>query len=421
MKLAAVRALSELAKEPVPDSVLLAYGGEKIEFGKECLIPKPMDTRLITTVAPAVAKAAMDSGIALKPITDWGAYHHALQKRIGIDQKLINNVIDRAKKSPKRVVFAEADNPKILKAAQILQDENIAIPILLGNRVTIEKLIIEHKLELSDCTIIDPREDKERDEKYARGYYEKRQRKGVTYADATRAMRDRNTFGAMMVDFGEADALISGLTRDYSKTILPSLQIIGMRPGVKRVAGMYIILNKKGTFFFADCTVNVDPTPEELVGIIGLTARGAKFFEADPRVAVLSYSNFGSSKGDIPDKTREAVRLAKEKFPSMIIEGDIQANVALDVELQRELYPFSALSKEGANTLIFPNLASANIAYKLLMEIGGAETIGPILLGMNKPVHILQLGSSIREIVNMTAIAVVDAQVQEEFSNTSKK
>jgi len=421
MKLAAVRALSSLAKEPVPDSVMMAYGTEKIEFGRECLIPKPMDIRLITTVAPAVAKAAMDSGMAQKPITDWGAYHQALQKRIGIDQKLINNVIDRAKKSPKRVVFAEADNPKILKAAQVLQDEEICVPILLGNRPEIERLIKEHKLELGACTIIDPREDKVRDEKYTRAYYEKRQRKGVTYSDAQRALRDRNAFGAMMVEFGEADALISGLTRDYSKTILPSLQIIGMRPGVKRVAGMYIILNKKGTYFFADCTVNVDPTPEELVGIIGLTVRGAKFFEADARVAVLSYSNFGSSHGDIPDKTREAVRLAKEKYPNLVIEGDIQANVALNVDLQRELYPFSALAKEGANTLIFPNLSSANIAYKLLMEIGGAETIGPILLGMKKPVHILQLGSSIREIVNMAAIAVVDAQIQEEIEHTSKK
>ena len=421
MKLAAVRALSSLAKEPVPDSVLLAYGTEKIEFGRECLIPKPMDTRLITTVSPAVAKAAMDSGMAKNPITDWGAYHQALQKRIGIDQKLINNVIDRAKKSPKRVVFAEADNPKILKAAQVLHDEGIAIPILLGNRVEIERLIKEHKLELGECTIIDPREDKARDEKYTQAYYNKRQRKGSTWSDAQRALRDRNAFGAMMVDFGEADALISGLTRDYSKTILPSLQIIGMRAGVKRVAGMYIVLNKKGTFFFADCTVNVDPTPEELVGIIGLTARGAKFFEADPRVAVLSYSNFGSSKGEIPEKTMEAVRLAKEKYPNLIIEGDIQANVALNVELQRELYPFSALAKDGANTLIFPNLASANIAYKLLMEIGGAETIGPILLGMKKPVHILQLGSSIREIVNMAAIAVVDAQILEEIEHSSKK
>ncbi len=420
MKLAAVQALAALTKEPIPDTVMMAYGLDKIEFGREYLIPKPMDTRLITTVAPAVAKAAMDSGIALKPITDWGAYHQILQKRIGIDQKLINDVIDRAKKAPKKVVFAEADNLKILKAAQVLQDEEIAIPILLGDREEIERLIRDNKLELSDCTIIDPREDKVRDAKYTQAYYEKRQRKGVSLVDAKRAMRDRNAFAAMMVDFGEADAMISGLTRDYSKAILPSLQIIGLRPGVKRVAGMYIILNKKGTYFFADCTVNVDPTPEELVGIIGLTVQGAKFFEAEPRVAVLSYSNFGSSKGDIPDRTREAVRLAKLQHPNLIIEGDIQANVALDCELQRELYPFSALAKDGANTLIFPNLASANISYKLLMEIGGAETIGPILLGMKKPVHILQIGSSIREIVNMTAIAVVDAQTRE-LESTPKK
>lgn len=421
MKHAAVHALATLAKEPVPDSVMMVYGAEKLEFGRDYLIPKPMDTRLITTIAPAVAKAAMDSGIAKYPITDWGLYHQQLQKRIGIDQKLITNLIDRAKQSPKRVVFAEAENPKILKAAQILQDEGIAMPILLGNRQLIEKIIAEHKLELDRCTIVDPREEKERDERYAQAYYEKRQRKGVSIIDAQRAVRDRNVFGAMMVDFGEADAFISGLTRDYSKTILPSLQIIGMRPGVNRVAGMYIVLHKNGTYFFGDCTVNVDPTAEELVDIIGVTARGAKFFEAEPRIAVLSYSNFGSSKGEVPDKTREAVRLAKIKYPNLIIDGEIQANVALNTELQRELYPFSALSKEGANTLIFPNLSSANIAYKLLMEIGGAETIGPVLLGMRKPVHILQVGSSIREIVNMTAIAVVDAQVQEEIAMTAVK
>jgi malate dehydrogenase (oxaloacetate-decarboxylating)(NADP+) len=421
MKLAAVYALASLAKEAVPDSVMMAYNAEKIEFGREYLIPKPMDTRLITTIAPAVAKAAMDSGVAAHPISDWGEYHQQLQKRIGIDQKLITNLIDRAKSAPKRVVFAEAENPKILKAAQILQDEGIAFPMLLGNRQVIERIIAEHKLELDRCTIIDPREERERDERYSKAYYEKRQRKGVSLIDAQRAVRDRNVFGAMMVDFGEADAFISGLTRDYSKTILPSLQIIGMRPGVKRVAGMYIILHKNGTYFFADCTVNVDPTAEELVDIIGVTARGAKFFEAEPRIAVLSYSNFGSSKGEVPEKTREAVRLAKIKYPNLVIEGEIQANVALNTELQRELYPFSALSKEGANTLIFPNLSSANIAYKLLMEIGGAETIGPVLLGMRKPVHILQLGSSIREIVNMTAIAVVDAQVQEEIALAQEK
>ncbi len=413
MKLAAVKALSILAKEPVPEMVIKAYGDKKIQFGRQYLIPKPLDPRLITTISPAVAKAAMDSGMATNPITDWGKYHQDLLKRIGIDDKLTSRIIDLAKKNPKRVVFAEADNHKILKAAQVLQDEGIAKPILLGSRSEIEKLIKEYSLELQDCKIVDPREEKELTEKYAEHYYKNRQRKGATIYDANRVMRDRNGFGAMMVEFGEADALVSGLTKDYSKTILPSLQIIGLAPGVKRVAGMYIIMNKKGNFFFADCTVNVDPTAEELVGIIGLAKRGVKFFDYEPRVAMLSYSNFGSSKGDVPDKTREAVRLAKEKYPDLIIEGDIQANVALNTDLQKENYPFSSLAKEGANTLIFPNLASGNIAYKLLMEIGGAEAIGPILLGMKKPVHVLQLGSSIREIVNMAAIAVVDAQLQE--------
>jgi malate dehydrogenase (oxaloacetate-decarboxylating)(NADP+) len=413
MKLAAVKALSILAKEPVPEMVIKAYGDKKIQFGRQYLIPKPLDPRLITTISPAVAQAAMDSGMATNPITDWGKYHQDLLKRIGIDDKLTSRIINLAKKNPKRVVFAEADNHKILKAAQVLQDEGIAKPILLGSRSEIEKLIKEYSLELQDCKIVDPREEKELTEKYAEHYYKNRQRKGATIYDANRVMRDRNGFGAMMVEFGEADALVSGLTKDYSSTILPSLQIIGMAPGVKRVAGMYIIMNKKGNFFFADCTVNVDPTAEELVGIIGLAKRGVKFFDYEPRVAMLSYSNFGSSKGDVPDKTREAVRLAKEKYPDLIIEGDIQANVALNTDLQKENYPFSSLAKEGANTLIFPNLASGNIAYKLLMEIGGAEAIGPILLGMKKPVHVLQLGSSIREIVNMAAIAVVDAQLQE--------
>ena len=413
MKLAAVHALADLAREPVPDIVFQAYGIDKIQFGREYLIPKPLDPRLITTVSPAVAKAAMESGIAKNPINDWQKYHTDLLKRIGIDQKLTSRVIDLAKKKPKRILFAEADHIKILKAAQILQDEAIAIPVLLGSRVDIERLIKEHNLDLSGCEIIDPREEKELTAIYAQAYVEKRACKGVMVKEDERQMRDRNAFGAMMVEFGKADALVSGLTKDYSKTILPSLQIIGMSKGVKRVAGMYIIMNKKGTFFFADCTVNVNPTADELVGIIGLAARGVKFFDIEPRVAVLSYSNFGSSKGEIPEKVQEAVKLAKAKYPELILDGDIQANVAFDTELQRENYPFSALAKDGANTLIFPNLASGNIAYKLLMEIGGAEAIGPILLGMKKPVHVLQLGSSIRDIVNMAAIAVVDAQLHE--------
>ena len=413
MKLAAVHALAALAREPVPDIVFQAYGVSKIQFGREYIIPKPMDPRLITTVSPAVAKAAMDSGVAKTAITDWGQYHRDLLKRIGIDQKLTSRIIDLAKKKPKRILFAEADHHKILKAAQILRDEEIAIPVLLGSREEIERLIVEHRLDLTGCEIIDPREEKELTNQYAEAYFEKRARKGITRKEAQRQMRDRNVFGAMMVEFGKADALVSGLTKDYSKTILPSLQIIGMSEGVNRVAGMYIIMNKKGTFFFADCSVNVNPSADELVNIIGLAARGVKFFDIEPRVAVLSYSNFGSSKGEIPEKVQEAVRLAKEKYPELILDGDIQANMAFNTELQKEIYPFSALANEGANTLIFPNLAAGNIAYKLLMEIGGAEAIGPILLGMKKSVHILQIGSSIRDIVNIAAIAVVDAQLHE--------
>ncbi|MBL3655023.1 NADP-dependent malic enzyme [Fulvivirga sediminis] len=411
MKLAAVHAIANLAKQPVPELVNKAYGDNKIQFGREYLIPKPLDPRLITTISPAVAKAAVETGVARTEITDWENYHIELQQRIGIDEKLMSRIINRAKKEPQRVVFAEAHDLKILKAAQILQDEKIAFPILLGNRESIQKLIEEHSLDLQESTIIDTAEEKDKIEKFAVSYYEKRKRKGVTLAEAKKLMKERNMFGSMLVEHNEADALISGLTKDYPKTILPALQIIGMEKDVKKVAGMYIIANKKGTFFFADTTVNVDPTPEELVDIIGMTARGVKFFDIEPRVAVLSYSNFGSSKGDVPDKAKKAVQLAKEKFPDLIIDGDIQANVAIDKEMQQNNYPFSALAAKGANTLIFPNLASGNIAYKLLMEIGGAEAIGPILLGMNKPVHILQLGSSIREIVNMAAIAVVDAQL----------
>jgi malate dehydrogenase (oxaloacetate-decarboxylating)(NADP+) len=410
MKLAAVKAIANLAKEPVPEMVNKAYGDDKIVFGKDYLIPKPLDPRLITTISPAVAKAAMESGVAKIHIADWEQYQIELQQRIGIDQKLISRIINRAKKNPKRVVFAEADNQKILKAAQIIQDEKIAIPILIGKRSKIEALIAEHNLELSGCIIIDPAEEEHKSGHFANILFQKRQRKGMTLLEARKSIRDRNYFGAMLVEVGEADAFISGLTKDYPTTILPALHTIGVEKGVKKVAGMYIISNKKGTFFFADTTVNTNPNTEELVDIIGLTARGVRFFDIEPRVAVLSYSNFGSSKGEIPSKTMQATQLAKERFPDLIIDGDIQANVALNTEIQKEHYPFSQLREEGANTLVFPDLASGNIAYKLLMEIGGAEAIGPILIGMKKPVHILQLGSSIREIINMVAIAVVDAQ-----------
>lgn len=410
MKLAAAKAIAKLAKEPVPDIVNKAYGDTKLGFGRSYLIPKPLDPRLITSIAPAVAKAAMDSGVAKSTITDWDAYELQLQERIGIDQRLMSRVISRAKKEPKRVVFAEADNRRILKAAQIIQDEKIGVPILLGNREKISSLIEEHALDLQNATIIDPFEEEAKLESYGQVLYEKRKRKGLTPYEGKKLMRDRNYFGAMMVESGEADALISGLTKDYPKTILPALHVIGVKEGVDRVAGMYIMNSDKGPYFFADTTVNVNPTADQLVDIIGLTANGVNFFDIEPRIAVLSYSNFGSAKGDIPTKTAAATAQAKLKYPNLVIEGEMQANVALDEKLQQENYPFSALAHKKANTLIFPDLASGNIAYKLLTEIGNAEAIGPILLGMNKSVHVLQLGSSVREIVNMVAIAVVDAQ-----------
>ncbi|MEX2593889.1 MAG: NADP-dependent malic enzyme [Anditalea sp.] len=412
MKLAAAKAIAKLAKEPVPDIVNKAYGDSKLAFGRTYLIPKPLDPRLITTIAPAVARAAIDSGVAKTAITDWEAYELELQERIGIDQRLMSRVISRAKKDPKRVVFAEADNRRILKAAQLIQDEKIGVPILLGNKEKIVQLIQEHSLELYNVTIIDPFEEESTLEHYGQILYEKRKRKGLTPYEGKKLMRDRNYFGAMMVELGDADALISGLTKDYPKTILPSLNIIGVKEGVDRVAGMYIINSDKGPYFFADTTVNVNPTADQLVEIIGLTANGVSFFDIEPRIAVLSYSNFGSAKGEIPTKTSTATAKAKIKYPHLVIEGEMQANVALDEQLQKENYPFSALANKKANTLVFPDLASGNIAYKLLTEIGNAEAIGPILLGMNKPVHVLQLGSSVREIVNMVAIAVVDAQTQ---------
>jgi malate dehydrogenase (oxaloacetate-decarboxylating)(NADP+) len=413
MKLAASKAIAALAKESVPDIVNRAYGDNKITFGKTYLIPKPLDPRLITTIAPAVAKAAMDSGVAKNLINDWEAYNLELQERIGIDQRLMLRVVTRAKKDPKRVVFAEADNVKILKASQLLRDERVAIPILLGNKEKIDSLIEEHNLDLTGVTIIDPYMDEEKLKLFGNILYEKRKRKGLTPAECIRLMKDRNYYGAMMVEMGEADALISGLTKDYPKTILPALQVIGVKPGVNRVAGMYIMNTSKGPFFFSDTTVNVNPTADQLVEIVGLTASGVRFFNIEPRVAMLSYSNFGSAKGEVASKTALATAMAKAKYPELVIEGEMQANVAVNEDIQKETYPFSALIGQRANTLIFPDLSSGNIAYKLLSELGNAEAIGPVLLGMNKPVHILQLGSSIRDIINMVAIAVVDAQTKD--------
>ncbi len=421
MKIAAVRAIADLAKKPVPEAVNLAYNQKNITFGKDYIIPKPLDYRLITHVAPAVAKAAMESGVARYPIQDWEAYKEELKKRLGLDDKLMRAVSVKAKGNPKRVVFAEADNYKILKAAQIVKDEGIAHPILLGDLEKIQKLIQEHNLDnLSDVKMIDPRYDEDLCIQYGQTLYEKRKRRGISLYEAKKLMRDRNYFGAMMVELGEADALISGLTKNYPATIRPALQIIGMDDNVKKVAGMYLMLTKQGPIFLADTTVNINPSVEDLVDITSIVAKSVQKFNITPRVAMLSYSNFGSSETENPIKVREAVQKLHEKCPDLIVDGEMQANFALNANLLKDNYPFSTLVGEAANTLIFPNLDSGNAAYKILQEIGGAEAVGPILIGMKKPVHILQLGSSVREIVNMITIAVVDAQSKEEASNAAK-
>ncbi|MFD0794571.1 NADP-dependent malic enzyme [Mucilaginibacter litoreus] len=412
MKIAAVYAIAEMAKKPVPEAVNLAYDMTNLKFGRDYIIPKPMDQRLITEVSAAVAKAAIDSGVARKVITDWDAYNEELISRLGNNNKLLRDITNKAKQSPKRVVFAEADNYKILRAAQIVKDEKIATPILLGNVDTIKRIMRDNELDLGDVQIIDPKAETDRSEKFAQFLFEKRQRRGITLFEAKKLLTDRSYYGACMVQFGEADALISGLTKNYVSTIKPALQIIGIEEGISRVAGMYLMITQKGPFFFGDTTVNINPTAQELVDITVLIEKSVAQLNIQPRVAILSYSNFGSNDGELPEKTREAVKILHEKYPEMIVDGEMQANFALNPSLLADNFPFSTLNGKPANTLIFPTLEAGNIAYKLMQEIGGAEAVGPILLGLKKPVHVLQLGSSVREIVNMVTIAVVDAQIK---------
>ncbi|MEW6469129.1 MAG: NADP-dependent malic enzyme [Bacteroidota bacterium] len=413
MKLAAVHAIASLAKETVPDSVNLAYGSRNLGFGKDYIIPKPIDPRLIYTVSPAVAKAAIESGVAQRTISDWEAYKSELVNRLGLDNKLIRFITVKAKQNPKRVVFAEADHYKILKAAQVVRDEGIARPILLGRTEKIRALIQEFNLDLDDIPIIDPRsrEEEERRNAFADLFFQKRKRRGFTLYEAKQIMRERNHFGAMMVETGAADAMISGLTRKYADPIRPALQIIGVQEGVSRACGMYIMITKQGPYFFADTTMNVNPSVQDLVDITVLTAQAVKRFNIIPRIALLSYSNFGSVSGVVPEKVRDAVAILHRDYPGMIVDGEMQANFALNNDLLKEQFPFCELVDKKVNTLIFPDVLSGNIAYKLMQEMGKAEAIGPILLGLRKPVHVVQLGSSVREIVNMVTIAVIDAQV----------
>ncbi len=412
MKLAAVYALAELAKTPVPDIVNIAYNEKNIVFGPLYIIPKPLDPRLLATVAPAVARAAIESGVAQINIDNWETYAIELNKRLGLDNQILRAMGNKARRSPKRIVFAEADNQKILKSAQIISDEGLAYPILLGNEKKIRAIAEANGIYLDSMPIIDPQSDEfeEKRKKFAELFFEKRQRRGINKYESLKAMRDRNHFGCMLVEVGEADAMISGLTKNYPDTIRPAIQIIGMEEGVKKIAGMYILLTKKGPLFLADTTVNFNPTSEELADITLLVAKEVRNFNITPRIAMLSYSNFGSSDSPEAKLMAHARDLVKLRDPSLIVDGEMQASLAFNKDLLRENYPFSELADEEVNTLIFSNLAAGNVAYNLLKEVGGADAIGPILLGLKKPVHVLQLGSSVRSIVNMATLAVIDAQ-----------
>ena len=418
MKMAAVKSLAELAKTPVPDIVNMAYNEKNIAFGSNYIIPKPLDPRLLATVAPAVAKAAMESGVAKYPIANWDNYVTSLNNRLGLDNQVMRVIGNKARRDPKRIVFAEADNIKILKAAQIVFDEGIGYPILLGDETKIKKIAAANGIDIEGLPIFDPRSDatEERRNKYAEIFFAKRGRRGFNAYEAKKVMRDRNYYGCMMVECGDADAMISGLAKNYPDTIRPALQTIGTEEGVKKIAGMYLMLTKKGPLFLADTTVNFNPTAEELAEITLMAAKEVRSFNIIPRIAMLSYSNFGSSNSPEANLVAKARKIVKEKMPTLLVEGEMQASVAFNKELMKENYPFSELIDKDVNTLIFPNLAAGNIAYNLMKELETADAVGPILLGLKKPVHILQLGSSVRNIINMSLIAVVDAQIKSKIA-----
>ncbi len=412
MKLAAVKALAELAKTPVPDVVNLAYNEKILSFGEDYIIPKPLDPRLLAAVAPAVAKAAIDSGVARTVITDWDAYKIEMNNRLGLDNQLSRAIGNKARQNPKRVVFADAENSKILKAAQLVLEEKIGFPILLGDEKKIRKIAEDNSVDLEGMPIINPKDDdtEEMRKSFGEIFFEKRQRKGVNKYEAYKSMKDRNHFGCMMVETGVADCMISGLSRNYPDTIRPALHIIGTEPSVTKIAGMYLLFTKRGPLFLADTTVNFNPTAEELAEITLLVAKAVRQFNVIPKIAMLSYSNFGSSNSPEAKLVQRAHEIVKAKEPHLICDGEMQGIMAFNKDILKENYPFSELVNGDVNTLIFPNLAAGNIAYNLLQEVGGADSVGPILLGLHKPVHVLQLGSSIRSIFNMVVIAVVDAQ-----------
>ena len=417
MKLAAVHAIAQLAKEPVPDVVNAAYQLKRTTFGRDYILPKALDPRLLTRVSSAVAKAAIESGVSRKTITDWDGYCNHLREMMGYDNKLLRSFTDMAKAHPKRVVFAEANHINMLKAAVEAKNEGICIPILLGNEERLAKIAAEESISLEGIEIVNMRHDREteRRHRYARILSEKRAREGVTYAEACEKMVDRNAFGMMMVETGDADAFVTGVYSRYSEVTKLAEQIIGIRPSYKHFGAMNIVTSKKGTFFIADTLINRHPSTEVLIDIARLTHDAVKFFAHEPVMAMLSYSNFGSDKQGSPLKVHEAIDYLHTNYPEMVIDGEMQVNFALDKKLRDDMYPFNKLNGKDVNTLVFPNLSSANSAYKLLLEMGVAETIGPIQMGLNKPIHFTDVESSTRDIVNLTTVAVVDAIVQEQI------
>lgn len=421
MKMAAVKALAKLAKESVPEQVNIAYGETRLAFGKDYIIPKPFDPRLISTVPLAVAKAAMDSGVAKEPITDWQKYEDELLDRLGSDNKIVRLLLNRAKLNPKRVVFTEADSLDVLKAAQIVYEEGVAIPILLGRKDEIERLKEELEFD-ADVLIIDPKSDEqlEQKNKYAKVFWDQGKRKGVTQLLAEKLMRERNYYAAMMVNEGDADALISGYTRSYPSVVKPMLELIGLAPGSTRVATTNVMMTQRGPMFLSDTAININPSAQDLTKIAQMTAKVVKMFGMEPVMAMTSFSNFGSSKDQTATKVREAVSYLHKRHPDLLVDGELQTDFALNSQLLSDSFPFSKLAGKKVNTLIFPNLESANITYKLLKELNKAESIGPIMMGMRKPAHILQLHASVDEIVNMAAIAVIDAQQKEKQEQSIK-
>ena len=413
MKMAAVRALADLAKEPVPEEVNVVYDQTRLSFGKNYIIPKPFDPRLITTIPPAVAKAAIESGVAKEPIEDWDRYKETLEKRLGNTQKMVRLLHDRAKASPKRLVFAEADQMDVLKAAQIVYEEGIAHPILLGDKKIIDDLrkLIEFDASIE---IIDPKEQNQEEirKKYAKLFWNAQNRKGYTLYDAERLMRERNYFASMMITNGDADAMISGYSRNYRSVVKPILETTSKVKGVSRVAATNLMLTKSGPLFLSDTTINVEPSAKELAKIAQMSGQMAKLFGLEPVLAMLSFSNFGSSRFPQAQKVSKAVSILHRSDPDLIVDGPIQADFALNKELLESGFPFSGLRNKKVNVLVFPNLDAANITYKLMKELNEALSIGPILMGLSEPIHILQLGASVAEIVNMSAVAVVDAQTK---------